>query len=471
MSTFTSFKPYCHIAPEVLDGKEYTKAADKALNRFKNWIEVYVPSRRLSEDSNVNNIESDTGDKAIETERTLLIHSTSKLEDKANNFSTVKQPIFNSVYFYCSMLTNYTAKTLKIRRTCLSYVDLAYLAYMVYNATANHNSVIIDNQLLIFGGLKTENDYTYELFYLDLLKSFDNTNLSWNLIPEGNLPISTSYSTASVSSDNSTIFLIGGFMKNKNKDFDYSSLIYTYNYSTKKWDKPSITGDIPPAGQATRGVIDKSEYIGTFYNDMNTLNSITMTWTTLSISENLPPRCGGYSANILSNGIIVYIGGFEFGYLANTTNAIPKDINNIKLFDTNKYEWSQMNSTGETIDSRFFHTSVLTPDGYIVIFGGCTIELKGKIIKPVSPNLAVLDTNKSPFEWSIPESSKINSPPSISGHGANLYYNYMIITFGFLNGNSTSTYNSDVYLYDITSSKWVILLLLIIQPKNHHQKL
>ncbi|RHZ53496.1 hypothetical protein Glove_441g70 [Diversispora epigaea] len=338
----------------------------------------------------------------------------------------------------------------------------------------NHNGVIIDNQLLIFGGTKTENDTyasAFELFYLDLLKPFDNTNLPWNLIPEGSLPISTSFSTVSVSSDNSTIFLFGGYITNKKKDYDYSSLVYTYNYHTKKWNTPTISGDIPPPRQSMRGVIDdsgiiyifggynatnvkESEYIGTEYNDMNILNTTKMTWSTLIIFENLPSPCACYSANILSNGIIVYVGGIE----ANTTNSFPANMNNIRLFDTNKYEWSQMNATGETVDSRWFHTSVLTPDGYIIIFGGCIFEGEFGIVNSVSPNLAVLDTNKSPFEWSIPESSKINSPPSISGHEASLYYNYMIITFGFLNGNSTwinSAYNSDVYLYDITSSKWV----------------
>ncbi|CAG8807271.1 13672_t:CDS:2, partial [Dentiscutata erythropus] len=130
--------------------------------------------------------------------------------------------------------------------------------------------IFMINQLLIFGGIKGPS--AYELFYLDLFKSFDNTNLSWNLNPEGNLPISTSFSTAS-----------------------------------------------------------------------------------------------------------------------------------IRLFDTKKYEWSQMNAADETVDSKWFFTSALS----------CTFEGEFSIVNSVSPNLAVLDTNKSPFEWSIPESSKINSPPSI----------------------------------------------------------
>ncbi|RHZ52451.1 hypothetical protein Glove_461g42 [Diversispora epigaea] len=359
---------------------------------------------------------------------------------------------------------------------CISLFINPILCYVPLKR-ANHNSVIIDNRLLIFGGVKNITldllSYAFELFYLDLSVSFDVKNVSWALIPEGNSPPYSSHSTTVVGLDNSTIFQIGGFIFNKNTlNYDFSNLVFTYDYPTGKWDTPSITGDIPPR-QLVRGVINnkgiiymfggynatnitESEYIGTFYNDMYILNTKTMTLSLLSILGNLPSRCGAYSANILPNGIIIYIGG-----TANTTNATttPININNIRLFDTNKYEWSQMNATGETIDSRWFHTSVLTTDGYIIVFGGCTFEGKFSYTYSVSPNLAVLDTNKNPFEWSIPESSKINSPPSMCSHAANLYYNYMIVTFGFLiENNSTfinSTFNSDVYIYDITSNSWV----------------
>ncbi|RHZ87084.1 hypothetical protein Glove_40g97 [Diversispora epigaea] len=146
-----------------------------------------------------------------------------------------------------------------------------------------------------------------------------------------------------------------------------------------------------------------------------------MTWKTLSITNNLPSLSSKYSAGIFPNGIIVYFGGQD-----------GKDLD----------------VTGDGIDSRSNFTSVLTPDRYIIIFGGRSINSTS-----VSPNLAILDTNKSPYEWSIPSSSKDNSPPSIYGHTANLYYNYMIITFGYDIDNQT--YSSKVYLYDITNNTWV----------------
>ncbi|RHZ87196.1 hypothetical protein Glove_40g162 [Diversispora epigaea] len=329
--------------------------------------------------------------------------------------------------------------------------------FLVYKSKTLKNCVIINDRLLIIGGQNvTEN--TYELFYLNLSKSFDNTNntnLPWNLIHEGDLPITTFSSTTVVSLDNSTIFLIGGYIVNKiTLDYDFSNQVYTYNYLASKWTTPSITG-IPIRQQMT-GVIDNKGIIYIFgglnvtnlttlttevYNDMNTLDTSSMTWKTLNITDNLPPLNCDYSASILPNGIIVYFGGQD------ETDILVK-MTNIKLFNTKKDEWSYMVATGDDVDPRWSFASVLTQDGYIIIFGGCTLDHTG-----INPKVAVLDTNKSPYEWSIPSSSKVNSLPSIYGHKANLYYNYAIITFGYDMDNDD--YNSKIYLYDITNNTWV----------------
>ncbi|RHZ71073.1 hypothetical protein Glove_262g60 [Diversispora epigaea] len=317
-----------------------------------------------------------------------------------------------------------------------------------------HNSVIINDRLIIIGGDKPVTEVpggTYELIYLDLSKSFDNTNLSWNLVHEGDLPISTWSSTAIVSLDNSTIFLIGGMFDKNTHDY-VSNPVYTYNYLNSKWTKPSITGDSVPIRQRMTGVIDDSGIIyifggynfttfGEVYNEMNTLDTSSMTWKTLSIINNLPPLSNGYSASILPNGIIVYFGGLD----GNVTLAPMKNVsNNLSIIFNSK------NATGNDVDSRWLFASVLTPDGHIIIFGGCDLNYIS-----VSPKLAILNTNKSPYEWSIPSSSEINSPPSIYGHTANLYYNYMIITFGYDADTNYVIYNSTVYLYDITNNTWV----------------
>ncbi|RHZ53502.1 hypothetical protein Glove_441g78 [Diversispora epigaea] len=323
-----------------------------------------------------------------------------------------------------------------------------------------HNSIIIDNRLLILGGF-TNTTGSYELFYLNLLKPFDNNNLTWTLIPEGNLTVYVYRSTSILSTDNSTIYLIGGVKMNQNGYYDFSNPFYTYNYPTSKWDTPKIIGNGVPIRQSIEGVIDNfgiiylfggynvtnfTDFTGELYNDIYSFNTVSMAWTTLSTSGDIPKPCSGYSANILPNGYIVYIGGVEPNAL--NINFTLVKINNIKLFNTKSYKWSQMNAIGDIVDSRTSHNSILTPDGHIIIFGGRTQEYTS-----VSPILALLDTNTYPYEWSIPGGASFNSPPSIYGSTANLYYNYMIITFG--RNINTLEYNSKVYLYDIKSNTWV----------------
>ncbi|RHZ77940.1 hypothetical protein Glove_168g42 [Diversispora epigaea] len=404
-----------------------------------------------------------------------------------------------------------------------------------------HNSIIINDKLLILSGNTNTTDYEFELFYLDLSKPFDNFNLTWTLISDKGLPVYVWRSTSVLSLDNSTVYLIGGFMINKEtNEYDYSNLIYTYDCLTSKWSKPVIDGDKVPPRQNIKGVIENSgkiyifgghnatnltSFSGVSFNDMNVLDTFSKTWTNLNISENLPLSCAEYAVNILPNGTIIYIGGVERA--SNDTNYILVNMKKIKLFNTITYKWSQMNATGDEISSRLYFSSVLTPDGYIIIFGGCsyyngriirvgvspklaaldtnknpfvwttkseiklfnTITYKwsqmnatgdeissrlyfssvltpdgyiiifggcsyynGRIIRVgVSPKLAALDTNKNPFVWTT--KSEVGAPPSIYGHTANLYNDYMIITFGI--ELDTNKYSSQVYFYNIKSNSWV----------------
>ena len=47
-----------------------------------------------------------------------------------------------------------------------------------------------------------------------------------------------------------------------------------------------------------------------------------------------------------------------------------------------------------------------------------------------APAMVLLDTNISPYSWTIPNIPSANSPPPLLVHTANLVENYMIIAFG-----------------------------------------
>ena len=72
-------------------------------------------------------------------------------------------------------------------------------------------------------------------------------------------------------------------------------------------------------------------------------------------------------------------------------------------------------------------TFLIAPDERIIIFGGSK-DFSG----PVINQLAVLNTRTYPYEWSIPQVSAVNVPPTTTGHSATLIGNYMFINFGKL---------------------------------------
>ncbi|CAG8562496.1 46081_t:CDS:2 [Gigaspora margarita] len=69
----------------------------------------------------------------------------------------------------------------------------------------------------------------------------------------------------------------------------------------------------------------------------------------------------------------------------------------------------------------------------------------------VSPDLAVLNINT--WEWSIPNISQKNAPPSLAFHSATTYEIYMIISFGWSIRKTSPS--SSIYILDIRSYTWV----------------
>ncbi|CAG8600647.1 1188_t:CDS:2, partial [Scutellospora calospora] len=111
-------------------------------------------------------------------------------------------------------------------------------------------------------------------------------------------------------------------------------------------------------------------------------------------------------------------------------------------------------SSNATITSRNSHSAVLTKDGNIIIFGGNSAnDINHDFIITAIPNLAILNTNVSPYHWSVPNIPSTNAPPSLCYHSAALYNNIMIITFGVQ--TSTKTANNNLYLFDVQNYVWI----------------
>ncbi|KAF0544014.1 galactose oxidase [Gigaspora margarita] len=332
----------------------------------------------------------------------------------------------------------------------LSYSDL-YARY--FQADVLYNNVS-DVKWYIFGGNFNANNKSgmNEILYLDLLKPFNANSSPWNK-NSIKIPVAISQSALCISS--SSIFLIGGNMRDTMYQAANYSSFYTLNLDDSQWTIPNITGvnETFLGRQDLKAVIDGQRRIflfggisfrhnNTVFGDMNIINMNTMTSLTLPI-QNLPRR--GYTATLLKNNCIIYIGG-------NSNESVDShiDMNMIHIFNTTSLSWSNMQAIGDTISSRSGHSAVLTQNETIIIYGGGITTG----FFPSEPVLAILDTTVNPMRWIIPnDSSTSNAPPSLRYHSATLYNNFMLIAFGRISIN-TFQLNDRIYIYDIINNNW-----------------
>ncbi|RIB20756.1 hypothetical protein C2G38_2178451 [Gigaspora rosea] len=321
-------------------------------------------------------------------------------------------------------------------------------------------STLVGTRFYFFGGA-TSPAFTNEVWYLDLSSSFNIFTPPWH--NDVVMPVGYSFGTSCLSTiDNSTVILIGGRTwidtSTTTYYYSYTSSVYKFDSKTSQWTIPNINNF--NSSFATRNeiqtVIDDNGKIFIFggrdfnnstelnYNDMNTLDITTMTWSTLFQSQS-PLTHTLATATLLPNGLIVYIGGKS----GSSLNRSLIDMAQIQIFDTKSYTWSIKFASGLTIASRASHSAVLTQYGNIIIYGGTITDSSGEVFNVFS-DIAVLNTNS--WAWSVPSVSGTSAPP-LAQHSAALYKNYMILAFGAT--TASNLYTNNIYILDIQNYTWV----------------
>ncbi|RIB07628.1 hypothetical protein C2G38_2147477 [Gigaspora rosea] len=193
------------------------------------------------------------------------------------------------------------------------------------NPRCQQTSALVGTKLYFFGGLISRNSISNEVWYLDLSNSFNVTTPQWHQDSEMILGYNLGSSCISPI-DNSTVFLIGGRTWFPNTlNYKYNSSVYIFNSNTSLWTTPNINNfnSSFTGRNEMQAVIDSkgkififggTDYydhkpIYTMYTDMNIFDITTMTWSTQIQPQSLVYV--GYTATLLSNGLIIYIGGLE----------------------------------------------------------------------------------------------------------------------------------------------------------------
>ncbi|RIB17244.1 hypothetical protein C2G38_2246499 [Gigaspora rosea] len=242
------------------------------------------------------------------------------------------------------------------------------------NPRSQQTSSLIGNRLYFFSGdlstTDSKNDsasnITNEVWYLDLSSSFNTATPPWG--KDVGMPIGYNLGASCVSPIDNSVFLVGGrmYIPNTANINLGSSPVYVFNSNISLWTTLNIIGfnSSFKMRNQIQPVIDNYGKIYTFggtnytgfnasyvvYNDMNILDTTSMTWSTLAIYTNAPP-----TATLLPTGIIVYIGGYK-----DTLTRSVNPFEPIQTFNTKNYNWSTKVAGGDNIGTRASHSAVLS---------------------------------------------------------------------------------------------------------------
>lgn len=211
-----------------------------------------------------------------------------------------------------------------------------------------HSSALVGDKLYFFGGEK-DGFCSNEVFYLDVSHSFSKEEPPWNDITlNAGIPFKSCWGTVSLSDINNkqTIYLFGGYtddlVTNEEK---FLPFVHSFDLISK-WDVPTVKGNPPKGRSEIKSVIDDSTgkvYIfggadrTNYFNDMYIFDTVGLSWSVLSLAD-APSQRAGYTATLLTNGIILYIGGYSYQFVGDV--FIDVDISQIFLFDTKSSTWS-----------------------------------------------------------------------------------------------------------------------------------
>ncbi|CAB4408080.1 unnamed protein product [Rhizophagus irregularis] len=286
---------------------------------------------------------------------------------------------------------------------------------------SGHTASYMDNKIYFLGGKTVKHLVgTNDFFYLDVSIPFDldSTLPIFDLSNDARYIDIHSHGISTICGPNKDmIFLI----------FGISEESFTYNFiiNDQEWDLRSQEPNV----RWSSVVCNKNgSYIYVYgSNDVNKYKMTIIDTThgfTVSSDLNIPNSLA--TAILLQDGRIAYIG---------------KRIDDL---------WS---TSGIEPSPRYFHTTVLTQDGLIIIYGGVNN------IGPVPDQISVLDTKVDPFTWSIPNIDPAPSSAPTSGHTATLVGNYMIIAFGNYNHTPQNiVYSDQIHMIDVSEKnnyKWV----------------
>ncbi|CAG8590569.1 4839_t:CDS:2 [Ambispora leptoticha] len=315
-----------------------------------------------------------------------------------------------------------------------------------------NEAVLVGNKIYYIGG-RTASPRNFNTFLLDLSSDFSATDP--NFVQVSGLeymPLPT-WTSACLGEDN-IIYIFGGTDASQPSLPEANTLyeIKSLNDTSLSWTTSSPKqGDTwPSARDGIFPIIDNLSRIFV-WGGRNTGQDNTTTYIFESNSwkghklANTPNPRSSYSATLLNDGRIIYIGG--------TSRSPYPDVN---ILETS--------TSSEEIKNRVGHSALLHSDSIsIIVYGGCYQSNEditnsdyneySAVEIPDSDSVWILNTKT--WTWSRPSVPSLSYITVTRGHTAVMYNGYMIIAFGVYGHYSFTSQVKVMDVRNLNSLAWV----------------
>jgi len=321
-------------------------------------------------------------------------------------------------------------------------------------------SVYVNNTAYFLGGILSDTSLATDFFSLDLTQAFNSSSAPFTNLTS--LPVATG-NAAAASGPDGRIYLLGGQTWSCSSNF-----VNVYDPESISWGAPQYVGTAPGRRQLAQTFMSNDNeiilYFGgastscstgasTVYNTLNALSLKNSSWFTPG-NANAPTAESNFALTRVKVGNkssqILIIGG------ASGTQNTFVQMSQLALFDMDSQSWTFV--TANTLagqnppDSRIGHTAVTTSGGKVIVYGGTV----GPSNRAAVPQLVVLDTSSTPFQWSTPTvrgDSSLTPGAGLTGHSAIITDgDTMILAFG-QDGNGN--FNREMYFLDTNKMEWI----------------
>ncbi|KAI7850698.1 hypothetical protein BDC45DRAFT_487490 [Circinella umbellata] len=308
-----------------------------------------------------------------------------------------------------------------------------------------------NNSLILFGGEGESGSYTNDFFQL----TQTGNDFSWATLSQINPPPPTFMSQAVYVYESNSFLLIGG-MSSANQELAVPIQIYLHDFASTNWqpwsgNNATNTTNIPLNrkefsvsldNQASRVYVYGGAINGTFvFNELWAFNVATMAFTQLPSSD---VARYGHSTSLLSNGLLVVIGG---SIERPTGERLLASMDQLYVFDTRSNTWSIQNVTGVTPSPRSAHNAVIGSNDQIIVYGGNNGgDFRTRLF---ISSVVILDT--ASWTWITPPLE--GTPPSRRSYAAAGILDGTHLTVAF--GSSLNLRYNDLNVLSLSDYEWL----------------